>query len=101
MRGSSTRICKRRRAPAPDDAPSAGMSGGQRRWVGVLGLGLLVARVIALRDQLDQLPRQGGLAGHRQFLLAALPVDGERVLVLIERQTVAYLVGCDHVQVLA
>src|SRR4029453_13091473 len=98
MRGSRMGTSSRRRAPVAC-APSAGMSG-------TLGLRSeragLVARLITLGDDFDQLPCQGQLARECELALAAAgPVDRQCVLVLVERQPLADLVGCDHVEVLA
>src|SRR4030095_5802732 len=97
-RGSRMRTSSRWRAPAAC-APSAGMSGtlGLRRERAGL-----VARLITLGDDFDQLPCQGQIARECDLGLAAAgPVDRQCVLVLVERQPLADLVGCDHVEVLA
>src|SRR5688500_6096575 len=96
MRASSTRTCKRRRAP-PIVVPSAMSSGNRWGWICVCDF---ATHAITLGDQLYQLSRQRGFAGERQLLLAALPVHGERVVVFVEGQAVADFVGGDHVEVL-
>src|SRR5688572_30138326 len=97
MRGSRMRTSSRRRGPAC--APSAGM--GRTLGFGTERAGL-VALLVTLGDDFDQLPRQRQLAGERELALAAVrPVHGQRILVLVERETRADLVGSDHVEILA
>src|SRR5262245_44741342 len=98
MRGSRMRTSSRWRAPAAC-APSAGMG----RTLGFRGERAgLVARLVALGNDFDELARQGQLARERELTLAAAgPVNRQCVLVLVEREPLADLVGCDHVEVLA
>ena len=93
MRGSRTRTCSARRtigsfiAPprCPGRARSAACPPARERS--------------AISD--DQRRGQLPLRRAAQFLLAARPVHGERVVLAVERQVVAHLVGGDHVEALA
>src|SRR5579863_2479633 len=53
------------------------------------------------RDQADELARDVDLRSTRHFDLAAGPNDGERIVLAIERNAVAHLVGGDHIELLA
>ena len=54
-----------------------------------------------LGDQGDELARDVDFRSARDFDLAARPNDGERIVLAIERNAVADLVGGDHVELLA
>ena len=60
-----------------------------------------VGRRQALRDQRDQLTRDLELRSARDLDLAARPEHGERIVLAIEGEPFADLVGGDHVELLA
>src|SRR5688572_10153120 len=98
MRGSSTRTCRRCRddARCMEEPSAGGMERRDRR-----GRSIGATAVIALGDDVDQLARERTLAVQRKLALATVPIQRERIVVLVESETVADLVRGDHVEVLA
>src|SRR5690606_1290462 len=98
-RASRMRTSRRRRCAG---GSTGGMSGrAHGRDDGAAGTaGLALALTIARGDDFHELMGQRGLAGALELLLAARPVDGERVLVHVEGKIVADPVGGDQIEVL-
>src|SRR5882724_25105 len=103
MRGSRIRSLTVRRMPSAPRAPGAhsiAREGGDPAFARTAPWAA-VGRRQALSDQGNELARNFNFGSARDLDLAAGPNDGERVVVAIERNPLADLVGGNHVELLA
>src|SRR5580658_11312351 len=103
MRGSKIRslILGCISAPRAAGAHAIARQGGGRAALTRTASRTAVGGRQAARDQGDELARNVDFRSARDFDLAAGPDDGERIVLAIERNAVAHLVGGDHVEFLA
>src|SRR5258708_26186109 len=103
MRGSKIRSLTVRCTPSAPHAPGAHAIARQGRDPAFARTAPRATgrRPAALSDQGNELARNFDFGSARDLDLAAGPNDGQRVIVAIERNPVAGLVGRNHVQPLA
>src|SRR6266404_9618505 len=103
MRGSKTRSLTVCRTSLPARAPGAHPIAGQGGDPALARPSprAAVGRRQALSDQGNELAGNVNFGSARDLELAAGPNDGERVVVAIERNSLADLIGGDHVELLA